>query len=169
LISVSAVASLAKSLLAGKSALLSGLAAGIFGFASESSGFIPENGNKLFFVALCALAGAFIGVIPRIMMAWFNHRASERDFVGKEMRELIAFLKKSAEDNDRILDLATTVRHTIQESYQTAVWHINYLESQLREKGVTNFPSVQTLDVAVLLRNMDEEIKAIKNRKPDPS
>lgn len=159
---MAAITALAKPWLVSKSALVSGLAATLFGVASEASGFVTQNGNKILFVSLCGLAGAFIGVIPRVMSTWLAHRANERAFVGKEMRDLISFLKKNAEDNDLILQLATAVRHTIQESYQTAVWHIAFLEAQLREKGVTNFPSVQTLDVAALLRKMDEEIKAIK-------
>lgn len=150
-----------------KTPVLCALAAALFGTAAEVSGVVADNGNKVFWVSMCALAGAFAGSLPRILGAIFGYKQSEREFVGKELHGLVATLKKNASDNERILALSTSIRHAVQEGYQAAIWRIALLEREFKESGKTfDMPPLTHVDVAGLLREMDSEVKKIKAEKP---
>lgn len=163
---MTAAYAVAKSWMATKTPLLCALAATLFGVGAEVSGAITDNGNRVFWVAMCALAGAFAGSLPRILGAIFGYRQSEREFVGKEIHGLIRSLKKNNSDNEQILALQQSVRHTIQGGYQAAIWHISLLERELKQANITDIPKLSVVDVSTLLINMDKEILKLKSAKP---
>lgn len=164
---VAAAFSAAKGWFLAKTPALCALAAAIFGIGAEVSGVVQDNTNRIFWVAMCALAGAFAGSMPKILGAIFGYRQSEREFVGKEIHGLITMLKKNAYDNERILAIQTGVRHAVQEGYQAAIWRIELLERELKDAHITlDLQPLQIVNVPKLLKDMDVEVIKLKAEKP---
>lgn len=146
------------------STVIGALTSGLLGLAVTATDFVKE-GNGGLVVGLCAVLGALLANLPKIMRERSTARLSESEFVASTTRGLIETLMKSASDNERILAMERELRHRIQGAYQTSVFHIAYLEGIMEDHAVKNYPQFTRLDVEKLMSDYDGEVVRIKNAR----
>lgn len=149
---------------ASSSTVIGAMTSGLLGLAATGTDLIAGNGSWV--IGVCAVLGAVLANLPKIISARAHAKLSESEYIGKETRGLIDMLKKSAWDSERILALSNNLRHTVQSSYQASLLHITYLESLMGDHGIKNIPKIQPLDMSQLLKEYDEQIINIKNARP---